>query len=73
MLTNLTQSDAGNYSCRGMRKSGPQSQWVYIHGELRRVIYLAVCPNRFKFQPINLFRIFRVWSNEFKFEYLYYK
>ncbi|KAM3182407.1 hypothetical protein ACTXT7_012443 [Hymenolepis weldensis] len=34
MLTNLTQSDAGNYSCRGMRKSGPQSQWVYIHGEL---------------------------------------
>nr|CDS29493.1 Immunoglobulin [Hymenolepis microstoma] len=31
MLTNLTQSDAGNYSCRSMRKSGPQSQWVYIH------------------------------------------
>ncbi|KAL5104261.1 hypothetical protein TcWFU_004600 [Taenia crassiceps] len=31
MLTNLTQSDAGNYSCRSIRKSGPISQWIYIH------------------------------------------
>ncbi|VDK39637.1 unnamed protein product [Taenia asiatica] len=31
MLTNLTQSDAGNYSCQSIRKSGPISQWIYIH------------------------------------------
>lgn len=31
MLTNLTQSDAGNYSCQSIRKSGFLSQWIYIH------------------------------------------
>ncbi|KAM7533124.1 hypothetical protein Aperf_G00000118625 [Anoplocephala perfoliata] len=31
MLTNITQSDAGNYSCQSMKQSGPISQWIYIY------------------------------------------
>ena len=44
MLTNLTQSDAGNYSCRSVHKSEILSQWIYINGKkILKQEYACLC------------------------------